>query len=308
MICFVALFVFALLALFSAKYRPLAREAFDCVFKRITLRPCESGLDERIKATLVSSVFSKSPRAAAALNKHFELFSWALTIVMIVSLVYSAIGAYNWWAYGNCNGPDQSGFCVFNALTGEHAQYSDCGANATVRQLIPPASPRGESLGPETAKVTLVEFGCFECKYSKQAEPTVKRVLQEYAGRIRFVFKPFPLPTHNNSRVTEQAALCAARQGKFWEYKDALFANQDALKTGGTSVLMQAAAQAGVNEAALRACLESNETAAEAEAFYQEGVASGLYGTPTFFVNNQSLVGPKSFEAFKEVIEQELAK
>jgi len=308
MICFVALFVFVVLAIFSAKYRPLAREAFDCVFKRITLRPCESGLDERIKATLVSSVFSKSPKAAAALNKHFELFSWALTIIMIVSLAYSAVGVYNWWAYGNCNGPDQTGFCVFNALTGEHTQYSDCGANATVHPLTPPTSLRGEAIGPESAKVVLIEFGCFECKYTKQAEPTVKQVLLEYAGRIRFIFKPFPLPTHNNSRVAEQAALCAAKQGKFWEYKDALFANQDALNAGERTVLMEAAAQAGVNESALAACLDSNETASEVEAFYQEGVASGLYGTPTFFINNRSLVGPKPFESFKTIIDEELAK
>jgi protein-disulfide isomerase len=308
MICFVALFVFAVLAIFSAKYRPLAKEAFDCVFKRITLRPCESGLDERIKATLVSSVFSKSPKAAAALNKHFELFSWALTIIMIVSLAYSAIGIYNWWAYGNCNGPDQTGFCVFNALTGEHGQYSNCGADVTVHPLTPPTSLRGESIGPENAKVTVIEFGCFECKYTKQAENSVKQVLQQYGEQIRFIFKPFPIPTHNNSRITEQAALCAAKQGKFWEYKDALFADQDALQAGDRSVLMQVAAQSGVNESALAACLDSNETASDVEGFYQEGIASGLYGTPTFFINNQSLVGPQSFEAFKAIIDEELRK
>jgi len=308
MICFVALFVFVVLAIFSAKYRPLAKEAFDCVFKRITLRPCESGLDERIKATLVSSIFSKSPKAAAALNKHFELFSWALTILMILSVAYSAIGVYNWWAYGNCNGPDETGFCVFNALTGEHGQYSDCGANATVHQLTVPTSLRGESTGPENAEITLIEFGCFECKYTKQAEPTVKQVLEQYSGRIRFIFKPFPLPTHNNSRLAEQAALCAAKQGKFWEYKDALFANQDALKAGGREGILQAAAQAGVDPASLVSCLDSNETAAEVEAFYQEGVASGLYGTPTFFINNQSLVGPKQFDSFKTIIDAELVK
>ncbi|MEW5954960.1 MAG: thioredoxin domain-containing protein, partial [Candidatus Micrarchaeota archaeon] len=160
----------------------------------------------------------------------------------------------------------------------------------------------------ENAKVVLIEFGCFECKYTKQAEPTVKRVLQEYGGRIRFVFKPFPLPTHNNSRLSEQAALCAAKQGRFWEYKDALFASQDLLKTDAGQALAQAAAQAGVDQSALAACLESNETAADVEAFYQEGVASGLYGTPTFFINNQSLVGPKPFESFKAVIDEELVK
>ena len=130
MICLVALAVFLVLAVFSARYRPLAREAFDCVFRKMTLRPCESGLDERLKSTLVASVFSKSPRAAGALNRNFELFSWILTALMIASFAYSAFSAYNWVVYGDCNGPGSDGFCPFNDVVTEAAK---CGI-ATVVQ------------------------------------------------------------------------------------------------------------------------------------------------------------------------------
>ncbi|HII38668.1 TPA: thioredoxin domain-containing protein [Candidatus Micrarchaeota archaeon] len=307
MICLVALAVFLVLAVFSARYRPLAREAFDCVFRKMTLRPCESGLDERLKSTLVASVFSKSPRAAGALNRNFELFSWILTALMIASFAYSAFSAYNWVVYGDCNGPGSDGFCPFNAIGGEH--ISDCGTgNSTSRTLVLPATLNGQVVGLADAKVTVIEFGCFECKYTKEAEPIVARVLEEYAGRIRFVFKPFPIPTHNNSRLAEQAALCAARQDRFWAYKDELFSMQPLLLANASDAIERAGVNAAVNSSEFQECMQSNATATEVEAFYREGMASGLYGTPTFFINNRTLVGPKPFEAFEALIEEELKK
>lgn len=114
MICFVALFVFAVLGLFSVKYRALAKESFDCVFRKVTLRRCETGLDKRIKMSLTGKLMAKSKPLARMFYRHFEMMSWALTVLMLASTFYSAQGLYNFWAYGNCNGEDSSAFCALS--------------------------------------------------------------------------------------------------------------------------------------------------------------------------------------------------
>ncbi len=117
MICFIALIVFAVLGVFSAKYREYAKEAFDCVFRRVTLRKCTTAFDNKMKMKLTGKLMKRSPKAGGIVFKHFELISWVFTAIMIVSMVYSAIGIYNFVVYQNCNGI-QGGECVYSDLTG----------------------------------------------------------------------------------------------------------------------------------------------------------------------------------------------
>jgi len=112
MICIIALVVFGIMGIFSATHRELAKDAFDCVFRRVTLRPCNTGFDEKMKGMIVGRLLLKSPTAAKHVNRHFELLSWLFLAITAVSLAYSAWGAYNYWAYGNCNGPQSSEFCI----------------------------------------------------------------------------------------------------------------------------------------------------------------------------------------------------
>lgn len=112
MICVVALVVFGILGIFSAKYRSLAKEAFSCVFRRVTLRPCETGFNQRMKMKLVSKAFKFSPKLSKGLYKHFEAFSWLLTITLVVSIFFSAQGLYNYGVYGSCD--PHGDYCVFN--------------------------------------------------------------------------------------------------------------------------------------------------------------------------------------------------
>lgn len=113
MICLIALIVFAFLGLFSVRYRNLTKEAFDCVFRRMTLRPCRSGLDRRIKNKLTKKLM-KYPKMAKFTYKHFEGMSWLFTIILFVSLAFSINGMYNYLIFGNCNGESSDDFCVFN--------------------------------------------------------------------------------------------------------------------------------------------------------------------------------------------------
>jgi hypothetical protein len=137
MICIIALFVFAVLSLFSAKYRTLAREAFNCVFLRITLRPCDTGFDKKMKMKIVGKLMRKNKKAASFVFKHFEAISWSFTALFFISLLVTANGIYNLAVYGSCE--PHSDFCIFNLnQTGPSCGYArceefgcDCGDNCT---------------------------------------------------------------------------------------------------------------------------------------------------------------------------------
>jgi len=117
MICLIALVVFGILGIFSATHRKIAREALDCVFRRLTIRKCTSGLDKRLKSQITGKLMSKSPRLAKFTYRNFELISWVLTILMVLSLFYTGLGIYNFAKYGNCNGAGSSEACFYNGLT-----------------------------------------------------------------------------------------------------------------------------------------------------------------------------------------------
>jgi protein-disulfide isomerase len=163
----------------------------------------------------------------------------------------------------------------------------------------------GPSRGPADAPVTIIEFSDYQCPFCRRAEPTVKQVLDEYEGKVRFVFRHFPLDRiHPQARGASEAAACAAEQGKFWEYHDELFAGDAQLDAPG---LEAAAQKTGLDTAAFKSCVESRKTQALVEADVRDGEAAGVSGTPAFFINGIPLRGALPFDEFKKVIDEELA-
>ncbi len=122
-LCIIALIVFSIFSLFSAKYRPLAKEAFDCVFRMASLRPCETGFDRKLKAKLVANVFEKSPLAAKFVNRHFQLLSWIFTIIFFASFVYTVYGVYNLITIGTCD-PEHPENCPISGLGNDSIVYT----------------------------------------------------------------------------------------------------------------------------------------------------------------------------------------
>ncbi len=122
MICFIALIIFAVLGIFSVKYRNYFFEAADCVFRKVTLRKCTTSFDKKMKMKVSAKLSKFNKPTGSFVFKNFDLISWMITLLMIISLVWTAYaaftGIYNWYAFGNCNGPDSGGLCVYNALTG----------------------------------------------------------------------------------------------------------------------------------------------------------------------------------------------
>ena len=126
-ICLVALITFAVLGIFSGKYRRWAKEAFHCVARRLTLRPCETGFNQRVRAKITSKLMRRSTRLARFTNNHFEAISWVFTIILFSSLFFTTYSFYNLAVYGSCD--PSSDFCVFNP---DHSAICGCSDNDCV--------------------------------------------------------------------------------------------------------------------------------------------------------------------------------
>jgi protein-disulfide isomerase len=129
------------------------------------------------------------------------------------------------------------------------------------------------------------------------------QILAEYPGKVRLVFKDFPLDFHDRARPAAEAARCAAAGGRFWEYHDLLFVAQPAFSR---SDLLMYARRLDLDPASFEACLDGGRFRTAVERDLTEGRALGVRGTPTFFVNGQRLVGAHPIESFREVVEQAL--
>jgi protein-disulfide isomerase len=157
--------------------------------------------------------------------------------------------------------------------------------------------------GPATAPVTLIAFSDFQCPFCSRAVPTVRQLESDYQGKLRIAFKQFPLPFHDHAHLAAEAALAANEQGKFWQYHDKLFANQQALERPALETYAQ---ELGLDMAKFRAALDSGKFKDKVDAEAKEGAAVGTTGTPTFFINGTRLVGAQPLDAFKAVIDKEL--
>ena len=165
---------------------------------------------------------------------------------------------------------------------------------------------RGPVRGDKDAPVTIVEFSDFQCPYCKTATGTIKQVLDKYPGKVRLVFRDFPLANiHPLAPKAHEAARCAAEQGKFWEYHDVLFEHSPSLTP---DELKQYAKDLKLDAAAFDQCVDSGKYKAAVDQDTQEGLGLGLTGTPSFFINGRQLVGAQPLTAFQKIIDGELSK
>lgn len=164
----------------------------------------------------------------------------------------------------------------------------------------------GHVKGPAGAPVTVIEFSDYECPFCRRAEPVVAQMLKEYADKVRFEYRHFPLESmHPQARGAAEAAVCADEQGHFWPYHEQLF-------TGDGSVLAPAsliatATKAGLDVNAFQACLASGRARSRVDADLAAGKAAGVSGTPAFFVNGVPFSGAIPIEEFRRAIDAELA-
>ena len=128
-------------------------------------------------------------------------------------------------------------------------------------------------------------------------------MLAEFPGKVRLVYKDFPLSFHAGAEPAAVAARCAAERGRYWDYHDLLFAAQPAFSRAD---LLTYAVRLDLPRDAFAACLDSDRFRDAVKSDMQEGRAAGVTGTPTFFINGRRLVGAQPLQAFREAVEDAL--
>src|SRR3989338_3148523 len=185
------------------------------------------------------------------------------------------------------------------------SQKIELPATPETSQRVDVSADDDPSKGPKNAKITIIEFSDFQCPYCKKAEPVIKQVLETYGDDVRFVYRDFPLSFHQNAQKAAEAAECADEQGKFWEYHDIIFENQDALDVSNLKIY---AANLKLDTAKFNDCMDSEKYVEEVKKDFEDGQKAGVSGTPAFFINGRLLSGAQPFEDFKAVIDEELGE
>jgi len=164
-----------------------------------------------------------------------------------------------------------------------------------------PARLRGNPKAP----VIIVEFSDFQCPYCQSVQPTLKSLLAKYEGRVSLAYRDLPLrDVHPQAQLAAEASRCAGEQGKFWEYHDLLFANQNKLDRPG---LVELASRLKLDEKQFDSCLSGGKYKEQIEQDRQLGLRAGVSGTPGFFINGNMLSGNLPQDSFEKTIQAELA-
>jgi len=157
--------------------------------------------------------------------------------------------------------------------------------------------------GPKDAPVTIVVFWDAQCPFCAKAQAVLQQVLETYPNEVKLVFRHFPLERHAHAKLAAEAAECAARQGKFWEYYAQLHADATRLSLEGLRVLAQ---ELGLDLRAFATCLDTGKARGRVVKDLADGREAGVTGTPTFFINGRIVEGAQPFATFERLIDREL--
>jgi len=175
-------------------------------------------------------------------------------------------------------------------------------SDTTADRLVRPDS---HVAGNPNSALTVVEFGDFECPVCGREEEVAREIRAKYRNQIRFIFRQFPLVhIHPFSERMAEASECAAEQGKFWEAVDKIYSRQTDLSEEG---LKRDATEVGLDQYRFNQCMASGAETARVKRDHEDGVALGVNGTPTFFVDRQAIPDIPDLDEFSRIIDQELA-
>ena len=168
--------------------------------------------------------------------------------------------------------------------------------------LVGPVSERDHRQGPATAAVTLVQYGDYECPYTRQSTTIVRAIQQQLGDKLRFVFRNFPLTEiHPHALHAAFAAEAAAAQGKFWQMHDTIFHHQHTLEDADLAHFAEAV---GLDMQQFARDMEERPYISRIEEDLQSGIRSGVRGTPTFFINGVLYPGSWEQEALLAALEE----
>jgi protein-disulfide isomerase len=199
------------------------------------------------------------------------------------------------------------------AQTGNPVAPTQAQAQPTVAPIVDVEPGHFPIKGNKDAKVTIIEFADFRCPFCEKIyTDTIPQIMKDYVdtGKAKFAYRQFAF-LGPASTTAANAAECANEQGKFWEFHDNLFDNQPPesdVSIFTTDKLTSIAQGLGVNASQFKSCLESTKYNDKVTQDMTDGQAAGVTGTPTLFINGQSIVGAQPYSAIKAIIDQKLAE
>lgn len=304
--CIIALIVFSILGIFSASHRALAKEALDCVFRRVTFRPCNTGFQDKIKGKILSKLIKRSIFLTRMVNKHYEILSWIFFVLMLGSTIWVFRGGYNFYVYGSCNGLNQTGFCAFDP-SGENNKVTALGDSSTcgvTQKTEKTVTLNGVDLSSFPAKNigskdTVVFIGCYACDYSRKAYPDILKLVKN--KNANYVFAHYP--AKGDTTFLADAGYCVNKMygDKYWDYNNYLF-SADKNYVLDKSNLNKILESFNFDVQKVNDCASSTETKNIVDNQVKELNKTNIYGTPTIFINGQSFVGPKPYRVYRSAI------
>ncbi|MBI4253246.1 thioredoxin domain-containing protein [Candidatus Uhrbacteria bacterium] len=182
---------------------------------------------------------------------------------------------------------------------------------------VKPVSKEDHVRGDANAKITLIEYSDLECPFCQRFHPTAKKALDEYKGKVNWVYRHFPLSFHANAQKEAEASECAAAVGgndAYWKYIDTIFERTTANGTGfALDKLVPLAKELGIDEGKFRECLDGGKMAERVGKDFSEGQSAGVDGTPGNILLTKSgksviVPGAVPYETLKSQIDQLLAQ
>lgn len=301
MFCITSFLVLSILGIFSASNRQLAKEALDCVLRRVTFRPCTTGFDEKMKAKILGFVITRSEGSARFLNRFFEPLAWGFFILTIAAMVFFARGIYLFYVTGSCNGLNSSAFCVFDP-TGENNQVS----NVAPVCKVPTGTKKGLTMEgvdltglPQLntgAQDKIFMIGCYHCDYTRKSYPEIRQLVNHFGVEFTYINYPVKETDDEFTRI----GYCVYQQdpAKYWQMND-LFFTGDKAQLDDKEYILKSVSGLGVNMDTYNQCVSAPETEAAVKKQMDEVVKTQFYGTPTIFFNAATpMVGPKPYRVY----------
>lgn len=250
--------------------------------------------------------FSKKSFFDAFSSKQAFIFGCLAALLILGTIGCVVLGVY---VIKGGSGDTARGNTAVNSAANTNTAAGTTSPTGDVTGTLSPVTSNDHLTG--SGDLTIVTYSDFQCPYCQGFDATMQQVMQEYAGKVKWVYRHFPLSFHANAMGAAEAAECASEQGKFWEYAAKLFENQ---KTLGDATYTTIATDLGLNTGDFSTCLSSDKMLTAIQEDQTGASAAGVKGTPSsFLISKDGTVqqikgGAVKFATLKTLLDQELAK
>jgi protein-disulfide isomerase len=259
----------------------------------------------RLKAQITGSILKRSPKTGIFVFRNFELISWIFTILLVVSAAYTSYAGYNYYYYGNCNGPNNDGFCIFDP-SGANSRVSSVQAGTCSvvpeKQAALALNGFNSSLFPTLnagAKNKVVFIGCFTCQYTREVYPEMRKLASR--SDVEFTFAHLHLGNGNDFLTPLTNCIYEDYPDKFLSTLDLLF-NSPVINLSSINSTLSIISSLNINQTSLVQCINSSSSAALASQQLEEIKKTNIYGTPLVFVNDEPIEGPKPARVYERLL------